>query len=1148
MQNRFEFFNAMMKMSLYELCNSNTWNLKDEGEALFDCGAIKEFFWSKKFSMLSIFVKNKTNQQVVTLTINRLNVSYGCDCDKGIKSLLCVHVVSAFVAGKYFLHADYRFYVPYDNEQYEKLSHSLLYGNCYDNSFSYASLPAEISASIFLKHLVKDMHSVNVVCCLIRNGKVMLPQEIKAIPELVDFVSVVYERYDEKVFINNITIAAQHYPLFFYDRDEFHPITWDVKSEVFDITEIDILDDSVRIRRLVHNKAVLLDNLLSVGSQCVIDRSTAVMYRVTSYGMFPWHDVRRWQERLREKNILYENFPVLSEPFEMEIVQFNTNAYGLYDANDYLSKGFIFKKNGHSIKPEDNVAQAKIVVKEDTSDSSACYLRGEVYFDSIGFQSGDVYAIDKLMNVHRLAAYKQFSSKRAAVWAKGYFAASCAKNKEELNAIIEQVSINFAESGIDIKKYIVSPLTAIYKKIQKRDISAAFFIKNDKPYIIRIDHIFYWLLVVAPQIVFDKCRRVYASTVSYVETKYLYASLGEFRELLHGYGIDLYIDAKQVKVAHVDIEIDTTNKETDWFELHPEVYYEGQKISSQEWQSIVAGNGLWNRNNEILVIDSKACTALGLLSRWMNNGVGQLTSAKSIAIVPRLRIFDLIELRKNGVKLTVSDNDEKLLFSLSNFTAIPKVAIPKKLNCTLREYQKEGYYWLAFLYQHRFGACLADDMGLGKTVQAIALLGAIHEKIVVSGGVSKKSTRTQARHKPHLIVVPTSLIFNWVNEIKNFYPHLTVQEHTTTKNNCAFDGADIFITTYDIVRRDSEKLRLIEFNIIIFDEAQAIKNIVAQRTSAARLLQGEFKLCITGTPLENHIGEYYSIMDLAIPGLLPDYATFKNKGNGSVGTVVHQTRPFILRRTKEVIAKELPEKMESDVYFYMTEKQRSLYTRITQEVRNEVTNAYKNKTKGQASIIALTALLRLRQICISPELVIPAQKIVPSPKIEYLTEQLPGLIERGHAALIFSQFTKCLDIIESELNDAGIKYARIDGSVTLAKRKGIIESFQKDKIVDVLLMSLKTGGVGLNLTRASYVFHVDPWWNAAVENQASDRAYRIGQKNTVMVIRLLMHHSIEEKMLVLKKSKEELFKAIVEGAGEKTGSPISQNDFDFLLG
>ena len=396
--------------------------------------------------------------------------------------------------------------------------------------------------------------------------------------------------------------------------------------------------------------------------------------------------------------------------------------------------------------------------------------------------------------------------------------------------------------------------------------------------------------------------------------------------------------------------------------------------------------------------------------------------------------------------------------------------------------------------------------------------------------------------------MPPSLIFNWVNEIKTFYPNLRIQEYHGAQRTMTFENVDILITTYDIVRRDTETFQKIKFNVIIFDEAQAIKNIKAQRTSSARLLQGNFKLCMTGTPLENNIGEYYSIMDLALPGLLPRYKSSRYDGtNSDVNTIVFKSKPFILRRTKDAIANELPEKIESDMYLYMTDKQKKLYTQVAQAIRQEVDDAYQTKTKGQASIIALTALLRLRQICISPDMVIPATKVTPSPKIEHLSSQLQELVSGGHAALVFSQFTSCLDIIETELKSAGIQYLRIDGSVPVTKRKEIIEAFQINKTAPVLLMSLKTGGVGLNLTRASYIFHVDPWWNAAVENQASDRAYRIGQKNKVMVIRLLMHHSIEEKMLILKQHKQELFKAIVEGAACKSDSPLTKNDFDFLL-
>ncbi len=578
------------------------------------------------------------------------------------------------------------------------------------------------------------------------------------------------------------------------------------------------------------------------------------------------------------------------------------------------------------------------------------------------------------------------------------------------------------------------------------------------------------------------------------------------------------------------------NHAANRFELTPKVYYHDKRLSTHEWQTIASNGGVWLHEHEIVVADTHVHKALLLLMQRMNEH-------KSRKKIPRLRVFDLIELRTHGVQLIISEHDEELLQNLSHFTQVPKIVVPKKLHATLRDYQKEGYHWLAFLYQQQVGACLADDMGLGKTVQALALLGAIHEGIVfpIQSGVDTGI-------KPHLIVVPASLVFNWFNEIKRFYPDFKVQEYRTTQNEIDFSSADIFITTYDIVRRDSKRLRKVAFNIIIFDEAQALKNSSAMRTKAASLLRADFRLCITGTPLENHVGEYHSIIDIAIPGLLSQYNNMNDNNREVAREIIHKTRPFILRRTKEIIMNELPEKIESDVYFYMTKEQRAIYTKVAQGVRTEIENAYKTAPKNYASIIALTALLRLRQICISPDLIDPEKKRMSSPKIDYLMEQLPNLIADKHAVLIFSQFTACLDIIERELQERGIKCARIDGSVDVGKRQEIIDLFQKKKKVDVLLMSLKTGGVGLNLTRASYVFHVDPWWNTAVENQASDRAYRLGQKNTVVIIRLLMYHSIEEKMLILKKRKAKLFKAIVEGAGHKEGNSISHNDFDFLLG
>jgi non-specific serine/threonine protein kinase len=374
-----------------------------------------------------------------------------------------------------------------------------------------------------------------------------------------------------------------------------------------------------------------------------------------------------------------------------------------------------------------------------------------------------------------------------------------------------------------------------------------------------------------------------------------------------------------------------------------------------------------------------------------------------------------------------------------------------------------------------------------------------------------------------------------------------------------FDKYDIVLTTYDRVRLDIELLKDIQFHTLILDEAQAIKNIQAGRTAAVRKLKSIFTISLTGTPIENHIGEYYSIIDVAVPGLLPDYKLFmKCVQQGEYDHLIKKTRAFVLRRTKDKILKELPPKVESNIVLDMSEKQEKVYATTVAEVKRLIDRAYETKTTGQASIIALTAILRLRQICISPQM-IDCKANCNSPKIEYLVESLDDIIQEGNAALVFSQFTVCLDLIQKAFDAAGLAYFRIDGDTPMTKRKQIVEDFQNSrkqdgekqndkKNVSILLLSLKTGGVGLNLTRANYVFHVDPWWNPSVENQASDRAHRIGQTNTVFITRLVMHHTIEEKMMALKEEKMKLFQDIMEYAENKTRGMITKKDFDLLLG
>lgn len=612
--------------------------------------------------------------------------------------------------------------------------------------------------------------------------------------------------------------------------------------------------------------------------------------------------------------------------------------------------------------------------------------------------------------------------------------------------------------------------------------------------------------------------------------------LSELYTRLSKAGVGLLYEDRPVEKVKWDFELDATRSSIDWFEIRPEIRCKGEVVDEAEFERAITSGGLYEDGGILRIVDEESLRILTKVSDTRKK-----REKGELVRIPRLHILDWLLLRRDGVKVRLSPEDERIMGSLLSFEKIPQRPLPIKLQAELRHYQKDGYNWLAFLYEHRFGGCLADDMGLGKTIQAITFLAGL------------KEGKIEARHGtdiPHLVVVPPSLLFNWEHEVQKFYPGLKVMIYHGKDRKADFSGTDIVLASYDIVRRDIEVLKDQFFHVIAFDEAQAVKNIQAITTSAVRRLKGDFKLALTGTPVENHIGEYYSIMDLAVPGLLGEHEEFTSRRGKElpqeITRIVQRTRPFVLRRTKQLIAEELPPKIETDIYLELTPHQKVFYNRTVAEVKETVEEAYRNKTAGQARIIALTAILKLRQICLSTRLLIKDKK-EGSPKIDFLIEQLQELRDEGHSALVFSQFTSFLDIVEEGMNAAGIGYFRLDGSTPVAKRKKLVADFQTSEGPSVFLISMKAGGKGLNLTRASYVFHLDPWWNPAVENQASDRAHRIGQTATVTVTRLLMRHTVEEKMMLLKEKKTRLYKALLEeGRGE--GASISREDFEFLIG
>lgn len=449
---------------------------------------------------------------------------------------------------------------------------------------------------------------------------------------------------------------------------------------------------------------------------------------------------------------------------------------------------------------------------------------------------------------------------------------------------------------------------------------------------------------------------------------------------------------------------------------------------------------------------------------------------------------------------------ERLKPLAEGFDTLPSAPLPEGLSATLRPYQRHGVDWLHFLKQAGLGGVLADDMGLGKTLQTICTL-----------------------EKGSLVVCPTSVLPNWKAELARFRPNLTV--NTYHGPGRALSDADVTLTTYALLRLDADTLSTRTWSVIVLDEAQAIKNPDSQATRAAYRLQGGLKLAVTGTPLENRLEEMWSLMHFTNPGLLGGRADFaQGWGEAIEAGSVEKTQalrkrlaPFILRRLKRDVAPELPPRTEAVRYVQLDEQERAVYDAIHAATRNDVVQLLEG---GGSVLKALEALLRLRQAACHSALV-PGQQAKNSSKVRSLVEALANAAADGHRALVFSQWTSLLDLIEPELKAAGLSFLRLDGST--ADRGGVVARFQADDGPPVLLMSLKAGGTGLTLTAADHVFLVDPWWNPAVEAQAADRAHRIGQDKPVFVYRLVSQGTVEERILNLQEKKRALFEAALEG-------------------
>ncbi|PYQ60664.1 MAG: helicase SNF2, partial [Acidobacteria bacterium] len=407
---------------------------------------------------------------------------------------------------------------------------------------------------------------------------------------------------------------------------------------------------------------------------------------------------------------------------------------------------------------------------------------------------------------------------------------------------------------------------------------------------------------------------------------------------------------------------------------------------------------------------------------------------------------------------------------------------------------------------------------------------------------------------PSLVVVPRSLVFNWLAEANCFTPRLRVLDHTGTgraRDEDSFAGCDLVLTTYGTLRQDVAALRKVEFDYVILDEAQAIKNADSQTAKAARLLRGRNRLALSGTPVENHLGELWSLLEFLNPGILGASATLsahseelRDPAPETRELLARALRPFILRRTKEQVAPELPAKVEQTLYCELPPKQRRLYDELRDHYRSSLGARIDQQGLGRTKILVLEALLRLRQAACHPGLVDRDRAAEPCAKLDLLLPQLREVLAEGHKALVFSQFTSFLALVRDHLDAEGIAYLYLDGRTR--DRQAKVETFQSNSDCRLFLISLKAGGLGLNLTAADYVYLLDPWWNPAVEAQAIDRAHRIGQERPVFASRIVARDTVEEKILELQKSKRQLADAVIQ-ADESLLAGLSREDLELLL-
>lgn len=517
------------------------------------------------------------------------------------------------------------------------------------------------------------------------------------------------------------------------------------------------------------------------------------------------------------------------------------------------------------------------------------------------------------------------------------------------------------------------------------------------------------------------------------------------------------------------------------------------------------------------------------------------------------------QLKENPVVSAVKDKSFKSLVRNMKTIEDNDFEVPESLDKILREYQKRGFLWIKTLNYNGFGGILADDMGLGKTLQVIAFLLSefLERRNTVVENIAVKETGKLQRNT--LIVAPASLVYNWSSEIQRFAPELTAKMVTGTAAErrqilAEADSEDILLTSYDLLKRDISEYEGYKFRCEIIDEAQYIKNANTQAAKAVKEVQADFRLALTGTPVENRLSELWSIFDYLMPGFLYSYKKFReeveipavqNSDEDAMKRLQKMIRPFVLRRLKKEVLTDLPDKLEENMFVQLTGEQQKLYDAHVKRMMLMLDKQSEEEFKT-SKITILAELTKLRQICCDPSLIFADYK-ADSAKVDMCLNMISNAVESGHKILLFSQFTTMLDHLAKRLEEEKISYYMLTGSTSKEKRAQMVENFNTDD-TQVFCISLKAGGTGLNLTAADIVIHFDPWWNLAVQNQATDRAHRIGQKNVVNVYKLIVKDTIEENILKLQEKKRELADQILEGEGLNGGSFTKEELMELLSG